>query len=146
MCPPSCRVHPRLTHRSWVMHPIWRSVYVRRFAELHTLLFVLADLWYRRRVLQRGWDGVACGCSSALPSGILFPLLGLGAPHSPQDLCPHGWDVHPKCWTPSVLGTVPAHPPPTGMRWVELGIAQIIPVRLENQDRGISEKRRCMVG
>lgn len=35
----------------WVMHLIWRSVYVRRFAELHTLLFVLADLLHRRRVL-----------------------------------------------------------------------------------------------
>ena len=35
---PSFCVNPRLTHWRWVMHPIWRSVYVRRFAELRMLV------------------------------------------------------------------------------------------------------------
>lgn len=48
-----------------------------------------------------------------------------------------------KCWTRSVLGTLPAHPPPAGVKRVELGIAQIIPVRLDGKlgQRCFSKKR-----
>lgn len=48
--PPSCSVHPSLTHPSWAVHQVRRNTYVRRFDELRVLVFVLADLLLRPQV------------------------------------------------------------------------------------------------
>lgn len=90
--PPSCRVHPRLTHRSWVMHLIWRSMYVRRFAELRTL--------------------VCLGGSVALPSG---PVTGLGRGHLRLLFCFPFWAFPFPWWGWGLLAPIQIHVPTAGI-------------------------------
>lgn len=121
-----------LNHHSWVTHPIWRSMYVRRFAELRMHSVCLGGSIV---LLPGPVTGLRWGCLRLLLCSPFSPscsLAGISA-HSLGPVFP--WLGH----APQVLDTIcfAHYPCSLSTCRVALGRAQIIPVRLEIWGRGV---------